>query len=295
MSVRIERDDLGPIARVRESLTLDDRSVIGRSGVHRLDLSVRGSDLNVLHDTRGLEQIEALSVVDHVLSSDGAITSLPTLREISLETYAKDPIDFASFARLERVHLNWRPAAETLFEQVGLESLSLAGYPFADLTPLARLSRLEGLRIASAPRLVSVKGIAELPALKVQRLLDDKQLRDLAPFADATPSLVDIELNVCRKVADISALANQTGVRRISLIDDGRIDSIKPLADLPALEEFWFYGTTIIEDGDLTPLLRMPALKRTSFANRRHYSHGIRDIERLRHLNDSAPLPHWRW
>jgi hypothetical protein len=50
-------------------------------------------------------------------------------------------------------------------------------------------------------------------------------------------SLVEFEMSVCRKVGDISALAEHRDVRRIMLIDCGRIASMAPLADLPALEE----------------------------------------------------------
>ena len=109
-------------------------------------------------------------------------------------------------------------------------------------------------------------------------------------------SLTEIEIDGCRKITDISALARHTELRRIMLIDCGHIATLGPLANLPLLEEFWFYGTTVIDDGDMTPLLRMPALQRVSFGyHKKFYSHSTEDIEQIRGLTLSDPLPHWRW
>ncbi len=174
-------------------------------------------------------------------------------------------------------------------------SLRVSHYPYASLEPLLALERLEGLRIANSRALKSLEGVSALIALQVLSLRDDQGLVDIDALASMDHSLTDFELNVCRKVTDISALGHHEKLRRITLIDCGRISSIAPLADLPELEEFWFYGTTTIDDGDMSPLLRMPALKRVSFGHHKHYTHRTEDIERLRDLKPSDPLPHWRW
>lgn len=292
MTVTVKNDDLGRIAVVSGEWTAEDAHVIRDLGIRRLHGSVRGPDLGFLAELDGIDEVR---VVDHVLRSDAGVMALPDLRALSLETYSQDRIDFRVFPLLERLAFNWRSGGETAFACESLKSIRVSRYPFTDLTPLYALLRLEGLRIASSRKLRSLDGLAALAALRVLSLRDERELADIGALVAMDHSLTEFELNVCRKVTDLSPLAVHRDLRRVMVIDCGRIASLAPLADLPALEEFWFYGTTVIEDGDMTPLLRMPALQRVSFAPRRHYSHRTEDIEQLRGLTESEPLPHWRW
>ena len=296
MTVAIETDGNGRKAVVSDRWSPDDAKVIRQSRVTRVQIArFRGSDLAFLADLANFADVDDVDVIQLQLRSDAGVMALPHLRALSLETYSKDRIDFRAFPMLERLSFNWRPGGDTAFECEALGSLRVSRYPHADLSPLWRLQRLERLRIDNSRHLRRLEGVEAVPTLMVLSLRDDRALEDVGALALMDHSLTEYELNVCRKVSDISALASHRDLRRVMLIDCGRIASIKPLANLPVLEEFWFYGTTVIEDGDMTPLLRMPALKRVSFAPRRHYSHRTEDIERLRGLNDSEPLPHWRW
>jgi internalin A len=227
--------------------------------------------------------------------SDGAVLDMLDLKGLSLETYAKEPIDFRLFHRLQRLAFNWRPGAETAFQCTSLESLNNSGYRLTDLSPMAALTGLRALRLDNSRHLLRLDGVRALPALRILSLRDDRALVDIGDVAAMDHSLHEFELNTCRKVRDIAALASHRDLRRVILIDNGTIASLTPLANLSKLEELYFYGTTVIEDGDMTPLLHLPALRRVAFAPRRHYSHRTEDIERLRGLTDSPPLPYWRW
>lgn len=293
MTVKLEHDESGPVALVSGLWSPGDAEAIRRSGVRRLRIVVRSNDLAFLQELDGIEEVR---IVDHTIKSDGGVAALAGLRVLSLQTYSQDRIDFAVFKQLERLAFNWRPGCETAFETDTLKSLAVSGYPASDLKPLAALSRLEALRISNSRRLRTLDGVAELEALKILSLRDDQQLADISALASMDHSLEELEFEVCRKVTDISAIGRHHALRRLSLDDCGRIPSLAPVANLAELEEFYFYGTTRIEDGDMTPLLRMPALRRVAFARRvRHNSHGVADIERIRHLKESPPLPHWRW
>lgn len=293
MTVKIESDAFGQKSVVSGHWTDGDAEAFARLRPRRLEVrGYRGQDLTFLD---GLDSVEEVNVLDFHLCSDAGVQVLPGLRALGLETYSGDPIDFRVFSRLRRLALYWRPDADTALGCQTLESLWAGHFPYADLTQLSTLANLEGLCLSSSRRLMRLEGVESLPALRVLSLRDDRALADIGALAGMDHSLTEFELNVCRKVSDLSPLALHWDLRRVMLIDCGRIASLAPLADLPALEEFWFYGTTVIEDGDMTPLLKMPALQRVSFAPRRHYSHRTQDIERLRGLTESVPLPHWRW
>ena len=292
MSVDFKRDKSGPIAYLGSPWTPKDAEAIRRSGVRRIDISLREHDMPFVRD---LEAIEEVQIVALGVKSDGVVAALPDLRVLGLQNYCDDPIDFASFKQLERLAFNWRPKGETAFDAVTLKSLAISYYQDLDLTPLSRLARLEGLRIENSRRLRTLDGVAALGALKVLSLRDDQRLADIGDLAQMDHSLDELELNLSHKVNDISAIRRHHDLRRLSLIDCGHIPSLAPLSDLAHLEEFYFYGTTHIADGDMTPLLGMPSLRKIAFASRRHYSHSVADIERLRHLKETPWLPHWRW
>ena len=294
MGIVFENDADGPKARAISPWSPDDARALRQSGVRRFEVGYGYGDHGFPFKD-GLDRLDDLNVNHLALRSDGDVAALPDLRHLSLGTYSDDAVDFRVFRRLERLYLNWRPNAETAFECPSLRSLSVAGCPLTNLGPLSGLSALEGLRIASARKLISLDGVQHLPNLRTLWLLDDRALVDLEALADTGSSLTELWLSSCRKVTAIDAVARHRDLRRLALIDCGRIASLAPLAGLPMLEEFWFYGTTVIEDGDMTPLLAMPALQRVAFAPRRHYTHRNEDIERLRGLTESDPLPHWRW
>jgi hypothetical protein len=296
MTVVIESDSAGPKAVVFDRWTADDVGVIRASGVKRVQIArFRGPDLNFLVNLADYADLDEVDVIQLQLRSDSGVEALPYLRALSLETYSQDRLDFRKFPMLERLSFNWRPGGDTVFQCSSLRSLRVSRYPEINLTVLRGLVRLERLRIDNSRRLRSLDCVGSLSMLTVLSLRDDRELNDVGALASLGHSLREFELNVCRKVSDISALSAHRELRRVMLIDCGRIASIAPLADLPTLEEFWFYGTTVIEDGDMTPLLRMPSLQRVSFAPRRHYSHRTEDIYRIRGLTASEPLPHWRW
>ena len=295
MGIVFESDADGPKARAVGTWTPDDARALWQSRIRRFEVGSGYGDLSFPFK-EGLDRVDELKVNHLALRSDGDVAALSNLRTLSLETYSNDRIDIArSFPKLERLAFNWRPGGETAFEATTLMSLRISGYPRADLTPLARLDRLYALRISNSARLSTLSGVESLRSLRILSLRDDRGVTDIGAMTTMEQSLFEFELNGCRKVTAISALARHTELRRVMLIDCGRIASLAPLADLPELVEFWFYGTTVIEDGDMTPLLAMPALKRVSYAPRRHYTHRFEEIERLRGLTESDPLPHWRW
>jgi hypothetical protein len=264
-------------------------------------VSVMGFGERALPNLGALEGVvDELDVLTLNVTSDAAVTSLPGLRSLSLETYARDRIDFRTFGNLERLHLNWRPGAETALGNGRLRNLSISKYPFTDLGPLAELKGLEGLRIANSPAIKSVAGIGRLGHLKRLWLIDNRELANIDDLAVEGPLLVDLSMNTCRGVRDLGPLRAQVDLETLALINGGRVMSLRPLDALPRLQTLWLYESTVIEDGDLSVLLEMPALQRTSFANRRHYSHKREFIERELERRGRGPaevaeVPHWWW
>jgi len=64
----------------------------------------------------------------------------------------------------------------------------------------------------------------------------------------------------------------------VSVSDCGTIESFKPLGRLHRLEELHAWGTTVVADGDLTPVAQLPMLREVRMRNRRHYRPRVADL-----------------
>ena len=206
------------------------------------------------------------------------IESQRQLCDLNLNAYFKTPVDFSLFADLKSLHLDWGPGAESIGALSQLEDLSINRYPGTDLSLFHELARLRRLRIASAGRLTSLRGIEAFNCLEEIRLLDLRVLSDIDPIAGVSETLRSLEFNTCRKIARLDAVRPLRNLSRLHVLNCGDIESLAPVLGLP-LKTLLFYESTNIRDGDLGVLLKLPELTDTSFANRRHYSNTREEIQ----------------
>lgn len=85
--------------------------------------------------------------------------------------------------------------------------------------------------------------------------------------------LEELEIQRCKGITAISEVFKLGKLKRLLLIDLGGIASIGGIENLTELEEFLFYESTNIVDGDLSPITRLKKLSKISYQNRKHYSH----------------------
>lgn len=196
---------------------------------------------------------------------------LPDLERISIDCLFTKAPDFSTFRQLTHFFLHWRPKAKSVFDCSGLKRLNVTGYPAEDLQDLKNMAELRRLQIMSR-KLVSLAGIESLQSLRTLDLAECPKLESLTGI-EKCQELQEVELENCKKVNDVSNLGELTNLRDVVLTDCGKIKSLQPLAKCRLLERLLFVGDTNVEDGELTPLLDMPELKRMWFADKRHYSH----------------------
>jgi hypothetical protein len=244
----------------------------------------RGHDLSFL---RRLSRLESFTIVDFTIEDIAPIHALGALRELDVNTYCKTPLDFSKFPVLEECALQWRPKADSIFERVSLRRLFINTCPVKDLRPFSRLDALERLSLAS-PKLDTLAGAEALRRLQFLGIYEAKRLAGLADV-EHLEHLRALEINGCRHIKDLSRLAPLARLERLLLCDDGEIDTVKPLAGMRDLEEFLFYGSTNVLDGDLSVLKTLPKLRHVVFMDRRHYSHRRTDFPQSA---PAAPRPH---
>jgi hypothetical protein len=169
----------------------------------------------------------------------------------------------------------------------GLRTLDLSCYKPAskDLADFPLLPSLTTLVLVQG-RLRSLQGISRLRAVvhvELAYLTNLESLHDL----EALAQLEYLDCDVCRKLRGHDSVRGLGALRLLRYNNCGRIPSIRFLDELPALEEFRFVGTTV-EDGDLSPLLR---LKRVGFTNKKDYSHTTREMDAILRKKGGGAIP----
>lgn len=274
----IEDGRYGPQLVLQSSWSEEVVQVMEAHGIRELYLNeekgFRDKDVSFLSQ---VPDLEVLWIVHHTIQDISPIHVLHGLRSLKANTYCKTEIDFTQFPKLEHCYLEWRPRARSLFQCATLQDLWINRYQGKETDPFAALSNLVSLSLANAP-VQSLTGLARLNELRflgLYRLLKLPSLHGI----EGLERLEALELNACRAIGSIEEIRGLANLRRLHLIDLGPIKSLEVLERLPALEEVLFYQSTDILDGNLNPLRNLPNLKKTSFQNRRHYTHRREDFE----------------
>jgi hypothetical protein len=225
--------------------------------------------------------IRRLLVLDRKITDLSPLARLGgTLEELSFQAAPGTPIDLATPPHLTSLAAAWDEVNDTFHEPEALEEVVLFDYDEVDLQPLAVQPSLEGITLKAAPRLESLYGIDHF-ALKKLLVALARELEDIDALALASQSLGEVEFETCLGIYDIDKLGELAQLRFLGISDCGRIPSIRPLANLTQLECLYAWGSTRVEDGDLSPLLRLPRLKEIRMRDRREYRPRVPEITDL--------------
>lgn len=224
-----------------------------------------------------LPELEVLWIIHRTIDDVSPIHALHELRSLKVDTYCRTAIDFSQFPRLEHCYLEWRKGVESLFDRPHLEELFINKYDQRHTDDVGRLQTLQKLSLGNAPT-DDLEGLSNLHSLRFLGLYRLRRLGSLRGI-ESLRALTTLEIQECNKLDSLDEIGNLVNLRRLLLIDLGKVASIRFLANLGELEEVLFYGTTHVEDGDLTPLTRLAKLQNLSFRNRRHYTHKREQFE----------------
>jgi len=150
-------------------------------------------------------------------------------------------------------------------------------YDEFDLQPLAVQPSLEDIRLKGAPRLESLYGIDQFELTRLHVALA-RELEDIDALAHARGSLHEVDFETCLGLYDIESLGQLVWLRFLGISDCGRIRSLVPLANLTQLESLDAWGSTRVEDDDLSALLRLPQLKEVRMRDRTTYRPRVKEV-----------------
>ena len=233
------------------------------------------SDLGFLEN---LTFLKWLNILDWMIEDLTPVLCLSNLRFLHLATSCKTKINFGVFPKLEACALKWRPQFKSIFECGNLKELALSEYKGKDSHVFSNLTNLRSLYIGQGP-LPDIEGLAPLQELTRLQLIALRKLTGLHGLQELV-GLKDLRISGCRNMRQIDEISALKKLEILNLADNNIIESIKPLLGLKNLKKVHIYGSTNIEDGDLSPLTTLPRLelKKVGFQNRRHYTHKTSDF-----------------
>src|SRR3954452_21805600 len=141
----------------------------------------------------------------------------------------------------------------------------------SDLRSIRDHASLQRLTIKDAPRLTCLSDIDDLPDLLQLRIHAAPRLEDIDDLGGVAGSLEELWLEGCRSLRSVEAVEALTKLRVLNIGDCGSIATLAPLAALARIEVVEAWGSTEVLDGDLSPLVALPALRELRMRDRRGY------------------------
>ncbi len=200
------------------------------------------------------------------------IYELKNLQKLVLAKEAFE-LDLSHFKKLHETGVEYSSKLKGLSKHTELEILVLRKYPKGDLTEFTALKNLRKFHVYQS-KIISAKGIDELQNLEEVNFSFNKDLNNIQDVLKLQ-KLQKVHIEKCEKLADFNFDKNTT-IRELFITS---VSSLKNIEKLTGLEMITFWD---LKDGDLTPLLKLPALKEIRFhPHKKHYSHTKEEINKL--------------
>lgn len=236
----------------------------------------RQVQIDFLRELPFLERLDlsALGIVDV-----SPLYDLPNLRRLNINGF-KHKIDFTRIPKLEELRLDWHEKSfSSLLACDQLRILGIGYYTNPDLQQLKNLCSLQEL-VISFSRIENLAGVEHFPELGLLSIDYVKNLETLEPLG-ACRKLWNLRIDAAKNLRWMDPVSGLRNLRELCLKRCPEIESLRPIQGLPALESVGLLETTNIQDGDLSVLLTLPALKHASFVDRRHYTHKNADFPKV--------------
>lgn len=232
----------------------------------------------ILRQTSGVGSIAAAKELRHLqlfetrVQDFRGLRGIPPLEELTVnDSRVFSSVDGIEAIRVSKLALNYARKLQSIGALDGHDTLSefsMAGGKTTtkDMTMLRRLPKLESFFLQSAAALLSFEVFRKSPQLRVlvlQNTAVDAKECSLKPLADLPLTRLRLHPGPgpsFRCLADIEALAD---IRTLEVLEIGKGPKLASLSFLRSLKRLRSLKLTSMEiaDGDLSPLLDLPALE----------------------------------
>lgn len=228
------------------------------------------------NDISFLADVSNLAGVVLPYASEYDLSHLEEIRGLQFISVAgnKQPFDYGVFSDLEQLRIEWHSKLALPEPSAKLSDLYIRGYKpkSKNLTCLPVFENLVDIEINQG-NLVNLEGIERLRELSSASFFHLRQLQSVDALVGTNVGQLHVE--GCKKISGVEVLSGCPELESLRLIDCGKLRSLKFLEEFGKLDEFRFVNT-VVEDGDMTPLLQM---KSVGFLKKAGYSHTLEEIE----------------
>jgi hypothetical protein len=202
-----------------------------------------------------------------------------TLEELRVTMAERAEVDLARLPRLLKVRADWTTVRGSLDGAPHLQDLLVCDYDGRDLAGVSASTELRTLVLKVAPMLETLDGAEDLPSLGILEVLGAGRLQSLEALGRGGAFLTELAFEGCQGIHRVDRIARLTRLRLLGLSDCGRLESIGPISSLTQLEIFRAWGSTRVEDADLSPLAGLPHLAELRMRDRPEYRPRVKDIQ----------------
>ena len=252
------------------------------------ELRSRHADGLVLNYAKGFRErsldfllglpIRRLNILARTIKDLRPIYSLSeTLEDLQLQT-APTEVRLDLLPRVLSLGATWTQIAATISTLPHLRSLLALSYSEPSLDPLASNRELRTIRMKDRPAVTTLEGIHQFGILE-HLDLSLAPLGSLSPLVEAAPTLQKLEFESCKNIHDLRGIERLGALTSINMGDCGELESLHPISGLEHLEEVYLWGSTVVSDGDLTPLASLPKLATLRMTSRKSYRPSVAEIK----------------
>lgn len=230
-----------------------------------------GSDYSFLSKLDTIEELDLIAYPD--VKNLSSIEQMSSLKELSITCNCKEIINFSKLQNLEKCFLNWWAGAESIFNCISIKELYLDEFKTKKNVALGELEKLTSLTIGNS-NIATIEWLKYSNSLREIKLLNCKKINDFSPMS-LCKNLRSVTIDGSKLLYELGFFKELKLLEFINISNNSKICSLKPLESLTNLKALCFSGNTVIEDGNLGVLEKLPQLSMLMFQGKRHYSHKL--------------------
>jgi len=236
------------------------------------------ADLSFLDEFPNLLYLE---IADQKRVNTRQLDTLTNLRGLYIESPGAG-VDFTCFPELESCGGGqWDVANRHRDQARELRQLRIWGFRPAskDLSDLANIPRLECLEL-SKTTISSIAGIETLEDLRYVDMAYAPKLESIDAFGSKGIRIRELAIENAKAIASYKPIASIDRLRRLRLSHCAAMPDLKWTKGMRHLDSFAFVETNV-ENGDLSPLLKLSKLRYVGTMDKRHYNYKFRELNEI--------------
>lgn len=241
---------------------------------------VVAENISFLPDCHNLEYLSVIPSYTCQKFDFSPLYELPNLKWLScVTTYGPDnkkfaQLDCSKLSSVRRLSVDGKQKELRANGLCNLRSLFLhsGAFPHENLDALHDCRNLLNLWFTQNP-IRSLCGIEYLSSLKRLELDLCSKLEDISALASCAKTLTWLTIDSCNKIKDFTPLADLKNLEFLSISGNNTIPDLSFIEAMPNLKSLLF--TVKIQNGDLSLCEGIPNVQ---FVDRRHYSHKSKDF-----------------